>query len=120
MNIRGHHVLIVEDEYMLAMEMLRQLTEAGAVVVGPEPSVARALSRLAAGGRIDAAVLDVHLGDGQVYPVAEVLTSRGIPFVFASGYGEQLAAERYPRVVNCQKPLDVQALIRVLENIRPQ
>jgi DNA-binding NtrC family response regulator len=108
-------ILVVEDEYMLACDLRQELEDAGAVVVGPEPSVARALSRISNEGRIDAAVLDVNLGGESAFPIADALAAEGIPFVFASGYGDDAVATRYPGTVNCSKPLNMAALLTSLE-----
>lgn len=111
MSLRDCHILVVEDEYMLAVDLRNELRDAGAIVIGPEPSVTRALTRISAEARIDVAVLDVTLGDEEVYPVADALASRGIPFLFASGYGEDMVAKRYPGAITCNKPLNMQALL---------
>ncbi|EQB17794.1 response regulator [Novosphingobium lindaniclasticum] len=117
MTLSHRRILVVEDEYMLAMDLRRDLEDAGAEVIGPEPSVARALSRIPSETKIDAAVLDVNLGDEEAFPVADELTARGIPFVFATGYGDDAVALRFPGVTTCSKPLDVQAMLRVLETL---
>jgi len=59
--LRGCHVLVVEDEFMLAEDMSQELAEAGAIVIGPAQSLERAIELLAASGIVDAAVLDVNL-----------------------------------------------------------
>lgn len=100
---------------MLAQDLRNELEDAGAVVIGPEPSVARALSRISCEARIDAAVLDVNLGDEPVFPVADALATRGVPFVFATGYGEDAIADRYPGAINCSEPLDMRALLGSLD-----
>ena len=98
------HVLVAEDEYFLAEDLCRDLEGLGAVVVGPVPSVKRALTLIAAAPVIDAAVLDVNLGGEMVYPVADALLARSVPFVFTSGYDDTMLKERYPQVPRCQVP----------------
>ena len=115
MPIDGRHVLVVEDEYMLALDLRQELEDAGAIVIGPEPSVERALARVASAPRIDAAVLDVNLGDEKSFSVADELRARNIPFIFASGYGDDAVATRFPDVTNCSKPLSIPALLSELE-----
>lgn len=117
MSIDGRHVLVVEGQYMLAFDLREKLEDAGAVVIGPEPSVERALSRLESADTIDAAVLDVNLGDEDAFPIADALRARNIPFLFASGYGDDAVATRFPGVVTCSKPLNVPALLRALEKM---
>lgn len=113
--LNGLSVLAVEDEYLIAEELRRGLEDAGATVLGPVPSVARALALVdAEGGTIDGAVLDVNLGSEKVFPVADALTRRKIPFLFVTGYGESAVPERYRHVVRCEKPPNVAAVARAL------
>ena len=77
--LNGARLLIVEDEYLLAQEMADYFENLGTEVVGPVGTVARALD-LIASSRIQVAVLDVNLRDERVYPVAEALTLKQIPF----------------------------------------
>ena len=79
------HVLVVEDEPIIAMMLEDHLGALGLAVAGIAASVDEALGRLAGGG-IDLAVLDVRLrDDAPSWPVAEALVAGGIPFLFASG-----------------------------------
>ena len=88
MSIKGllanRRVLLVEDEYLLALEIADAIETAGGAVAGPFPECARALP-YATDGSVDAAVLDIRVRDGNTYPVAKSLRDAGIPFVFATG-----------------------------------
>jgi two-component sensor histidine kinase len=86
--LAGTRVLVVEDEVLLTMLVESVLHQVGAEPVGPASSVAEALS-LARTEPIDAAVLDVNIADEAVFPVADLLEERGVPFVFATGYAAQ-------------------------------
>ena len=99
----GRRLLVVEDEPMLAIELVELLQEFGCVVVGPVSSVAKAL-QLARGKSFDAAVLDIVICGGEVYPVADLLDARGIPFVLASGYSEWSLPERHRHHPRLLKP----------------
>jgi CheY-like chemotaxis protein len=79
-------VLVVEDEALVSIMLEDMLSDLGCVVVGPAASLAAALA-LAGTEEVAAAVLDVNLGGQTVFPVADILASRGVPFVFATGYG---------------------------------
>ena len=85
--LRDQRVLIVEDEALVAMELARVLTEAGAQVVGPAGNIEEALD-LVSRKPIDRAVLDINLGGRLVTPVARALTAKAIPFVYLTGYQE--------------------------------
>lgn len=117
--LKGRRVLIVEDETLVAMELEVLLAEHGCAVVGPVPTVARALALLDR-ERPDAAILDLNLNGQKATPVAAALTALGVPFVLATGYGEaqslQPELEQAPRV---DKPVNhgelVSTLARILE-----
>ena len=85
----SHRVLIVEDEYYLAADLELALKAQGAGVVGPICDLPDALSAVAKGG-FDAAVIDVNLHGEFAYNVADALKRRGIPFVFATGYSQEI------------------------------
>jgi CheY-like chemotaxis protein len=83
-------ILVVEDEGLVAMMLEQGLIDCGYDVVGPAPDTKKALSLLAAQA-IDAAVLDVNLGNERVDPVAEALAAASIPFIFCTGYTDPSA-----------------------------
>jgi DNA-binding response OmpR family regulator len=78
-------VLVAEDEFVIALEVEDVLRRAGYEVVGPAATPEDA-ARLATEEPLDAAVLDVELRGGRVFPAAEALARRGVPFVFLTGY----------------------------------
>ena len=79
-------ILVVEDEPLVSAITEEWLVELGHVVVGPAANLASALEHAAT--PIDGAIVDVSLGRQSGYPVAELLEKRGVPFVFATGYGQ--------------------------------
>lgn len=85
-TLDGRRILIVEDEGMLAVEIEELLIRMGCIVIGPSNSISRAAC-LAQEENIDAAILDVNIRGQKIYPVAEILQSCGIPFIFLTGYG---------------------------------
>jgi two-component sensor histidine kinase/CheY-like chemotaxis protein len=85
-ELNGARVLIVEDAVLLALELETGLSDAGAQVIGPAYELEEAMGLL--DQPIDAAVLDANLNGRSVIPVAQALAARGVPFVFATGYGE--------------------------------
>jgi CheY-like chemotaxis protein len=102
-DLTGWRVLIVEDQMIIAMEIEDVLLELGCVVVGPIGTVDAALA-LARKEALDAAILDVSLDDEKVFPVAEMLQARGIPFIFSTGYGEAALPEKWRTPLRLSKP----------------
>lgn len=112
-------ILVVEDEYFLADDVARTLRRAGAAVVGPVARVVDAEALIAAGARIDAAVLDVNLTGEAVYAVADRLRGRGVPFVFATGYDADAIPDRYADAPRRQKPFEAAEIATaVLDMVR--
>ena len=103
-DLRGARVLIVEDAVLLALELETGLSDAGAEVVGPAYELEEAMNLLSQ--PIDAAVLDANLNGLSVTPVAEALAARGVPFVFATGYGDSGAPLGFDAPI-IRKPYDV-------------
>ena len=117
--LSGLKVLVVEDDYFIADEMRRMLTTSGAQVIGPVASVDGALALIAASPTLDAAVLDVNLRDVMVFPVADALVARGVPFVFATGYDGVMIPSHLADIVRCEKPVQPRTLVRALSGLRP-
>ena len=105
-RLAGRRVLVVEDEYLIALEVERALQEHGAEVVGPVASVHGALDLSEHSGRLDLAVLDINLHGEAAYPVAESLQSKGIPFVFTTGYDNASISRKFAHVMLLEKPID--------------
>ncbi|HWG05891.1 MAG TPA: response regulator [Beijerinckiaceae bacterium] len=105
-------VLLVEDEALVAMMIQESLVDFGFQVVGPVCTASDALSA-ATDGHFDAAVLDINLGDGMVYTVAEMLARRGVPFVFVTGYDADSIDTRFSEIPVLQKPIEREMLQRI-------
>ncbi len=82
------NILVIEDEFLVAMQIETVLREAGWAVTGPAGTLANAV-KLARSAACDGAVLDVNLRGERVDEVAAILSERGIPFLFISGYGRE-------------------------------
>jgi PAS domain S-box-containing protein len=102
-------VLLVEDEALVAMMMRDILLELGLSVAGPFCTPAEAVAAARDDG-VDAAILDVNLGGELIYPVADALAARGVPFVFVTGYGAESIDGRFAHVPILQKPIERQVL----------
>ena len=117
--LAGRRILIVEDEALVSMVIEEALKDLGCDIVGPAGTRDQALA-LAKAERLDGALLDVNLGGEPVYPVADALSSRGIPFVFVTGYGETGIADRYARTPTLVKPFQLATVELLLgEMVKP-
>jgi two-component sensor histidine kinase/DNA-binding response OmpR family regulator len=112
-SVAARRVMIVEDEALVALVLADQLTSMGVSVVGPCGSVAAAKAAVAEND-LDGAVLDVNLGGEMVYPVAEQLLAKGIPFIFVTGYGQESIDKRFSFVPVLEKPIEQETLATVL------
>jgi FixJ family two-component response regulator len=114
-DLEGLCVLVVEDEFLLALELEALLEQRGCRVLGPVATIDRALAVLAH-HRPAAAVLDVNLKGKRATPIAAVLQDRGVPFVLVTGYSDvQLNEPELKGQPRLEKPLNRQKLLRTLE-----
>ncbi len=109
-------VLLVEDEALVAMLVEDFLTELGCDVVGPAMRLEPGL-QMAATADVDFAVLDINLAGKYSFPIAQVLRERGIPFLFASGYGVAGLAEGFETTPVLQKPFDRRELEKAVRRV---
>ena len=114
-KIEGMKVIIVEDAILLAMELEAGLQEAGVHVVGSAALVDEAMALVDM--PMDAAVLDCNLNGESVIPVAEALAARGVPFLFATGYGESRGAPEGFDAPIIRKPYDIAQITSALADI---
>jgi two-component sensor histidine kinase/CheY-like chemotaxis protein len=105
----GNRLLLVEDEILVAMMMRDILTDLGFSVVGPFSRLSEAMVA-AVHEDIDGGIIDINLGGEFVYPVADVLAARKLPFVFVTGYGIESIDSRFGYVPIVKKPVQRQAL----------
>jgi CheY-like chemotaxis protein len=113
-DLRGHRLLVVEDEYLVASDLACALEDRGVHVVGPAGSIEEALALVAREDDIDGAILDINLRGQLAYPVADALRARGVPFVFATGYEAWIIPDAYADVPRVDKPVNTRALTRLL------
>jgi CheY-like chemotaxis protein len=109
-------VLIVEDELMIRMLLEGMLTDLGHSVAAEAGGLDEAIS-LAKQAEFDLAVLDVNLNGTPVTPVVEILVARGVPFIFASGYGQRGLPEAYRAAPILQKPFQADALEEAIQAV---
>lgn len=108
-------VLLIEDNYDLAMELALYLKDAGLTTIST-PSLEDAFDILHGPELPDAAVLDVNLNGTLVFPIADELTKLGIPFLFATGYSSDVIPPRFADRVFIEKPLDTRKILDAISS----
>ena len=114
MNPRARHVLIVEDEWILADLISVALGDAGYAIVGPAADVGDALRRLRE-KPVDVAILDVHLGEENSFEIAHELMRRRIGFAFLSGYSAKDIPATFESVPLLRKPARIDEICATIE-----
>ena len=109
----GRRILVIEDDTLLAMELMDELEEIGAEPLGPMMSVITALHAVKTYERIDAALTNVNLRAEVAFSVADALSERGVPFLFVTG-NDEFVRKRYPQIPCHPKPADMPFLIAAL------
>jgi CheY-like chemotaxis protein len=107
-------LLVVEDEYLIRMLMEDMLADLGYDVAAAVGTIDEARG-LAASGDFSAAILDVNLSGESIFPVADILAKRRLPFVFVTGYGERGLPDAYRNHPALQKPFQIEQLKNALD-----
>ena len=107
-------LLVVEDEYLIRMLLEDMLDDLGYGIAAAVGTLSEA-RQIAADGDFSAAILDVNLDGQPVLPVADALVARGMPFVFATGYGERGLPESYRDRPMLKKPFQMDGLKQMLQ-----
>jgi CheY-like chemotaxis protein len=119
LSLKGARILIVEDEWIISNLLADLLVELGCEVVGPATHLAMA-NELASIEKIDCALLDLNIAGEPVYPVAEILSSRGVPFVFITGYRREKISESFRKRPLLRKPFKAEDLTNLLKDLMAQ
>lgn len=110
-------VLVVEDEFIIALDVSETVQDLGFQLQGPYADKARAFAAIEQ-QLPDAAILDVHVADGDVFPLADALAKAGVPIIFHSGhYQQDVMQRRYPGAFSCGKPCSPSELVTVLQQV---
>jgi two-component SAPR family response regulator len=112
-SLTGLKVLLVEDEMLVSLLIEDTLLDERCIVVGPFSRVPGAMEA-ARNAQIDLAILDVNIAGTMVFPVAEILATRHIPFLFLSGYGQRAVPHDHPDWSVCSKPFRPEELVTML------
>ena len=113
----GRRILVVEDEMMIAMLLEDMLADLGHTVVGVAGRLDSALD-MARSTDADMAILDVNLSGEASFPVAHVLAERGLPFMFATGYGVLGLEAPFQHTLTLKKPFELNDLSRALDQMK--
>ncbi len=113
-TLRDCRIMVAEDEYMLADELCTELSDAGAIVLGPAGTVEDAVGLISAQPHIDGAILDVNLQGEMIFSVADLLAGRKVPFVFTTGYDASVIPARFAHVARCEKPVNMTKIRRAI------
>ena len=112
-ELKGLRVLVVEDEPMLSLALQDMLTDLGCEIAGTAGRLEAAL-KTSRDLTFDIAVLDINLGGTRVDEVADAIAKRGIPFVFATGYGQE-GLKAHPEAPVVEKPYESTDLERAFQ-----
>jgi Response regulator of the LytR/AlgR family len=114
--LEGLSVLVVEDDYFIAVELCRFLSAAGADVLGPARDLETGLAAVRE-GHIDCGVLDINLRGRMAFQIATELRARDIPIIFATGYDASMIPAELADTPRLEKPVDLAALCRTIETV---
>jgi CheY-like chemotaxis protein len=107
-------VLVAEDQYVIALDLSEALERCGVEVLGPVATLDAAMCLLARHEDIAGALLDITMQGSTIYPVADALRRRRVPFVFATGRQPEAIAPAFRDAAYCQKPMSSQKIVEVL------
>jgi DNA-binding response OmpR family regulator len=112
----GRHILVVEDEFLISDEIALAFAHLGVETIGAY-TLEEGMELLESSAKVDGAVLDVNLQGKMVFPLADALQKRRVPFIFATGYDRDVIPERYQSVPCCEKPLDPKEVVQALFDV---
>ena len=115
--LAGRHILIVEDEYLIAEDLRLAIEEAGGIVTGQAASVAEALALVGQSAGLDAAVVDLDLRGETSIPVIDALAARAVPTLLVTGHDPATLDERCARNRLCRKPVAAAELVRAIARL---
>ncbi len=112
----GRRVLIVEDDYYLATDAQQALEASGFSVLGPFPEPHEAI-KFIENEDVDCALVDINLGQGPSFRVAQALQAKAIPFAFVTGYDSPTIPSKFAEVIRVEKPFTERGLIETVTKL---
>ncbi|PYE23890.1 CheY-like chemotaxis protein [Rhizobium sp. PP-CC-3A-592] len=116
-DMSNYTILVVEDDYLAVADLLGRLSTMGVGIAGPAPTVEDALEVLRTGSRVSGAILDINLGGQMVFPLADELDRQSVPFLFLTGYSEDVVPMRHAGRPFLQKPFNNEAIASALKKL---
>lgn len=113
--LEGRRLLVLEDDYLVALDVQQMIEDLGGIVVGPVGRLDQA-RELVRAEQLDGAVLDVNLDGTTSYALARELRGSGVAVVFLTGYESESLEEEFRGVPRVGKPLDANAGARLLRD----
>ncbi len=114
--LKGQRVLVVEDNYIMALDLSQMVEELGGAVVGPVGRLAEGLA-LAQSDGLAAAILDVNLDGEDTFSLADGLLAAHIPVIFATGYDPKMLPERFAKLPRISKPFTTRSVESAVRKI---
>jgi CheY-like chemotaxis protein len=115
-GLAGLRILVVEDEFLVALDIERMVQDSGAEVVGPVGTLEEALAK-AGTERLDGAILDVNIAGRKITPVALALRERGVPFILSTGYGPKGLDPELAEAPSLHKPFDERQATALMQQV---
>jgi len=115
-DLSGTTVLVIEDEFYLAMDVKEGIEQAGGTVCGPWPDAADGLAELRRGVP-DCAVVDINLGQGPSFKIAEELKRRNVPFLFLTGYDAPSIPPGFAEIERIEKPAGAERVVEAIARL---
>jgi CheY-like chemotaxis protein len=111
--LKGHRILIVEDNFVMALDLSLMVEDLGGAVVGPAGRLEEGMA-LAQANELDAAILDVNLDGSNTFRLADGLVAAGVAVIFATGYDIKMLPERFAQTPKLSKPFSLPSVEKAL------
>jgi CheY-like chemotaxis protein len=114
--LKGQRILVVEDNYVMTLDLSQMVEELGGAVIGPVGRLAEGFE-LAQSDGLSAAILDVNLDGEDTYSLADGLLAARVPVIFATGYDPNNMPERFADLPRIPKPFSARSVEKAVRKI---
>ncbi len=112
--LRGQRILVVEDNFIMALDLSQMVEELGGAVVGPAGRLDEGMA-LAQSNDLDGAILDVNLDGANTFKLADGLLAGDVPVIFATGYDSKTLPDRFGDTPKLSKPFSVDTVKKAIQ-----